>query len=133
MMATDREEFIAQKNKNKYMTKNNILISFGIITIIVISLLAFSNSNQPNNAGADQPKDFFLEIQIQSEKIDLNESKKKEQEQAIEQAQANIKTLESQKESLDKELKDITNQCLSDSECQKKLEAGQKASKTIEK
>jgi predicted transcriptional regulator len=114
------------------MTKNNILIGFGIIIIIVISLLAFSNSNLPNNAGAEQPKDFFKEIQIQSEKIDLNQSKKKEQEQAIEQAQANIKTLDSQKESLYKELKDITNQCLSDSECAKKLEAGQKASKTIE-
>ncbi len=115
------------------MTKNTILTITGIGVIGIVGALAFTggNNNQPSEATADQPVDFFVEIQKQSEKIDLNESKKEEQEKAIEQAKVNIKTLNSQKESLEKELKNITNQCLADSECSAKLEAGQKASQTI--
>jgi predicted RNase H-like nuclease (RuvC/YqgF family) len=113
--------------------KNKTLIIFGIGIISVIALIIFFEGNGQNQAGAGEVVDYFQKIQVQSEKINLNELKTKEQEQAIEQAQKNIKTLESQKKGLDNELKDITNQCLSDLECSKKLEAGQKASKTIEK
>lgn len=114
------------------MKNNKTLIIVGIGIVSVVALLFIFGGNQiQNEAGATETVDHFQKIEIQSEKIDMNESKTKEQNQVIEQAQKNIATLESQKQALENELKDITNQCLADSECAKKLEAGQKATQTI--
>ena len=114
------------------MNKTQIITG---ITILGITGLAFAGvlntTPQPIEVDGQTPKNYFEAIQEQVTKLELNESKTKEQEQAIKQAEANISILIERREEINQELKKATEECLENEECKTLLETSKKSLETL--